>query len=130
VGAAVRENSGKSYRLGIEIDGTWRFAKAWQIKPSLTFSSNKNVDYKTQINGELVNLGNTNISFSPSVIIGNALTFTPKNNLNISLLTKFVGEQFMGNTESEYSKLKSYLTNDININYEIPMEKWFTSISF
>ncbi len=130
VGAAVRENSGKSYRLGIEIDGSWRFAKAWQINPSITLSSNKNVDYKTQINGELVNLGNTNISFSPNVIIGNAITFTPKTNLNISLLTKFVGEQFMGNSDSDYSKLDSYLTNDININYEIPMDKWFTSISF
>ena len=36
----------------------------------------------------------------------------------------------MGNSDSDYSKLDSYLTNDININYEIPMDKWFTSISF
>lgn len=130
VGAAVRENSGKSYRLGIEIDGMWRFANKWQINPSVTLSSNKNVDYKTQINGKLVNLDNTNISFSPNVIVGNALTFSPKNNFNISLLTKFVGEQFMGNTDSEFSKLDAYLTNDLNISYEIPMKKWFNNISF
>src|SRR5690606_26119579 len=77
VGAAIRENSGNSYRLGIEIDGTWRFADKWQINPSVTLSSNKNVDYKAQINGELVDLGNTNISFSPNIIVGNALTYTP-----------------------------------------------------
>ena len=130
VGAGIRENSGNSYRLGIEIDGTWKFLPEWQINPSVTFSSNKNVDYKAQIDGEMVNLGNTNISFSPNVIIGNALTYSPKNNLNISLLTKFVGEQYMGNTDSDYSKLDSYLTNDVNIVYEMPLKKWFKSISF
>lgn len=130
VGAAIRENSGNSYRLGIEIDGTWRFADKWQINPSITLSSNKNVDYKAQINGELVDLGNTNISFSPNVIVGNALTYTPINNLYVSWLSKYVGEQFMGNTDSEASKLDAYFTNDLNISYEIPLKKWFKSISF
>ena len=130
VGAAIRENSGNSYRLGIEIDGTWRFADKWQINPSVTLSSNKNVDYKAQINGELVDLGNTNISFSPNVIVGNALTYTPINNLYVSWLSKYVGEQFMGNTDSEASKLDAYFTNDLNISYEIPLKKWFKSISF
>lgn len=130
VGAAIRENSGNSYRLGIEIDGTWRFADKWQINPSVTLSSNKNVDYKAQINGELVDLGNTNISFSPNIIVGNALTYTPINNLYVSWLSKYVGEQFMGNTDSEASKLDVYFTNDLNISYEIPLKKWFKSISF
>lgn len=130
VGAAIRENSGNSYRLGLEIDGTWRFADKWQINPSVTLSSNKNVDYKAQINGELVDLGNTNISFSPNVIVGNALTYTPINNLYVSWLSKYVGEQFMGNTDSEASKLDAYFTNDLNISYEIPLKKWFKSISF
>src|SRR5690606_32702789 len=130
VGAAIRENSGNSYRLGIEIDGTWRFADKWQINPSVTLSSNKNVDYKAQINGELVDLGNTNISFSPNIIVGNALTYTPINNLYVSWLSKYVGEQFMGNTDSDASKLDAYFNNDLNISYEIPLKKWFKSISF
>lgn len=130
VGAAMRENSGDSYRLGLEVDGTWQFAPKWLLNPSVTLSTNKNTDYKTQINGELVHLGNTNISFSPNVIIGNALTFSPVKQLNLSWLTKFVGEQYMGNTDSEVSKLDSYLTNDFNVSYEMPMKKWFKSISF
>lgn len=130
VGAAIRENSGDSYRLGIEIDGTWRFMPKWQLNPSITLSSNKNIDYKAQQHGEMVNLGNTNISFSPNVIIGNALTYTPINQLNISLLTKYVGEQYMGNSDSKASKLDAYFTNDINIVYEVPLKKWFKSISF
>ena len=129
VGAAIRENSGDSYRLGLEIDGTWQFAKKWQINPSVTLSSNKNIDYKAQIDGEVVNLGNTNISFSPNVIVGNALTFSPTEHINIALLSKFVGEQYMGNVDTEKSKLDSYFTNDININYEIPLNRWFKSIT-
>lgn len=130
VGAAVRENSGNSYRLGLEIDGTWQFAPKWMVSPNVTISSNKNINYKTERNGSLVHLGNTNISFSPSVIVGNALTYSPIKPLNVSWLTKFVGEQYMGNTNSKASKLDSYVTNDINIVYEMPLKKWFKSISF
>lgn len=130
VGAALRENSGNSYRLGLEFDGTWRFLPKWQINPSVTISSNKNIDFKSQINGTMVNLGNTNISFSPNVIIGNALTYNPTQQLYISLLTKYVGKQYMGNTDTEKSKLDAYFTNDINIVYEMALKKWFKSISF
>lgn len=130
VGAALRENSGNSYRLGIEIDGSWQFAPKWLINPNVTLSSNKNTDYKAEIDGSLVHLGNTNISFSPNLIIGNALTFSPVKQLNLTWLTKFVGEQYMGNTDSKASKLDSYLTNDINVVYEMPLNRWFKSISF
>ncbi len=129
VGAAIRENSGDSYRLGIELDGTWRISPKWQINPSVTLSSNKNINYRTQFNGELKELGNTDISFSPNIIVGNALTFMPVQQLNISLLTKYVGQQFMGNTNSALSKLDAYFTNDLNVVYEVPLKKWFKSIS-
>lgn len=129
VGAAIRENSGDSYRLGIEIDGTWKISPKWQINPSFTLSSNKNLDYKTQFNGEMKELGNTDISFSPNIIAGNALTFIPVQQLNISLLSKYVGKQFMGNTNSTVSKLDAYFTNDLNIVYEMPLKKWFKSLS-
>ena len=36
---------------------------------------------------------------------------------NISVLTKYVGKQFMGNIDSKLSKLNSYSTTDLNIIY-------------
>ncbi|MCB0456070.1 MAG: TonB-dependent receptor, partial [Aequorivita sp.] len=36
-----------------------------------------------------------------------------------SLLSKYVGEQYMGNTDSEKSKLDSYFVNDLNVSYEL-----------
>ena len=36
------------------------------------------------------------------------LVFQPIKNLQVSLLSKFVGEQYMSNIDSEFSKLDSY----------------------
>ena len=118
-GAPLRTSSGKSYRLGLEIDAEVQLMPTLKIRPNIALSSNKNVDFVTSIDGELKNLGKTPISFSPSVIAGNMLEYTPVKNFQISLLSKFVGEQYMGNTNSEASKLDSYFINDVNIAYRL-----------
>ena len=92
VGAPVRATSGKSYRLGVEVDASVRVLKTLQWNPNFTLSTNKNNDFVSSIDGELQNLGNTNISFSPSVVAGNTIVFTPVNNLQVSFLSKYVGE--------------------------------------
>jgi len=43
-------------------------------------------------------------------------------------LSKFVGEQYMGNIDSEASKLDSFFINDFNIVYEIKDIPVFSSI--
>lgn len=128
VGAAVRENSGDSYRMGLEIDAHIQLHDSWFWNPSVTVSSNKNIDFRTEWDGEIVNLGKTNIAFSPDFIASNAITYSPTKGMYLSLLTKFVGEQYMGNVDTETSKLKSYFVNDINLVYEIPIKGWFDSV--
>jgi iron complex outermembrane receptor protein len=76
-------------------------------------------------------LGNTPLSFSPNVIAGNMLVYQPSNNLQISFLSKYVGEQFMSNLNSSVSKLDvldSYFTSDLNFVYEIATKKVFDAI--
>ena len=80
--------------------------------------------------GILQNLGNTNIAFSPNLIVGNRLTFLPIKNFQISFLSKFVSEQYMGNIDSEKSKLESYFVSDLNINYKWKLNKTIKSIVF
>ncbi|MFH7012187.1 TonB-dependent receptor [Flavobacterium sp. FlaQc-52] len=128
VGAPLRANSGDSYRAGIEVDATLKLSEQWYIQPNITLSQNKNKDYHFTRDGVLQNLGETNIAFSPEVIAGNRLTFIPIKDLQISLLSKFVGEQFMGNIDSDVSKLDSYFVNDLNVSYEIKPKKVFKSI--
>ena len=118
-GGALRVNSGKSYRLGLEIDADIQLSEKIGIRPNLALSTNKNVDFKASIDGEMLDLGKTNISFSPSIIVGNMIQYSPFENLHLGLLSKFVGEQYMGNIDSEGSKLDSYFVNDINIVYSL-----------
>ena len=130
VGSPLRENVGDSYRLGLEVDATLSLSNQWSIRPNIAFSDNKNQGYYFQKDGILQNLGNTNIAFSPNVVAGNSFTFSPNKNIQISLLSKFVGKQFMGNIDSETSKLDSYFVNDLNVSYEIQTQKVFKSILF
>ena len=145
VGSPIRATSGKSYRLGLEVDADIRISDQFSIRPNIAISSNKNVGFNAPINGDLVNLGNTPISNSPDIIGGNAFVFQPLENLQLSLLSKYVGEQYMGNfggvIENEPSviyneistnneKLKSYFTNDFNVVYEVKTTKIFKAIVF
>jgi iron complex outermembrane receptor protein len=119
VGAPIRATSGKSYRLGLEIDARFSVFDNFRILPNIALSSNKNNDFIAPIDGELVNLGTTNISFSPSVIAGNKIEYEPINNLQLGLYSKYVGEQYMGNVDSDVSELEAYFINDFNISYTI-----------
>lgn len=129
VGSPIRKNSGDSYRLGLEVDATIKFAKLWSISPNFTLSSNKNVDFISDASGSLVNLGNSNIAYSPDFIAGNVLTFAPLTAVRISLLSKYVGKQYMSNIDSVESELESYFVNDLNLSYEIKTNSVFKSIT-
>jgi iron complex outermembrane receptor protein len=118
VGFPIRTNSGQSYRLGLEIDANISWNK-WSIRPNLAISTNKNLDFLAEDGtGGFTNLGNTNISFSPDVVAGNVLTYRISDAFNASLFSKYVGEQFMTNEDT--NPLQSYLVNDINLQYSIP----------
>ncbi len=132
VGAPIRATSGKSYRLGLEVDAEVQMSNHFTIRPNAAFSSNRNKDFFAPINGVIENLGNTPLSFSPSVIIGNAFIFKAAEDFQISFLSKFVGQQFMSNLNSRVSRLdvlNSYLTSDVNFIYEIKTKKVFNTIT-
>ncbi|MCF6307162.1 MAG: TonB-dependent receptor [Flavobacteriaceae bacterium] len=119
VGAPIRATSGNSYRLGIEIDANFSVLDNLRIIPNIAFSSNKNKNFVSSRDGELVNLGSTNLSFSPNIVAANRLEYEPIKTLQLALLTKYVGEQYIGNIDSETSKLDAYFINDFNVVYTI-----------
>ncbi len=124
VGAPIRSNSEKSYRLGLEVDATIALTNQLIIRPNFTLSANKNTDLAVE--GQ--NYGTTDIAYSPSIIAGNILVYTPVENLHISWLQKFVGEQYMNNIELPAAKLAEYFINDLNIAYEFKPKSVFKSI--
>lgn len=130
VGSPIFTNSGKSYRVGLEVESSIAITDKLVLNPNVTLSQNKNQDFYFQRDGALQNLGNTDIAFSPNLIIGNRLTFLPIKDFQISFLSKFVSEQYMGNIDSEQSKLDAYFVNDLNVNYEWKLNKAIKSIVF
>ena len=114
VGSPIRENSGKSYRMGIELESVYKATNKLNISANISLSENKNVDYKTNYNGVITDWGDTDISFSPNVISSAGIQFIASQDLTLTLLNKFVGNQYMSNTESNISKLSSYSTTDLN----------------
>ena len=128
VGTPVRENSGESYRMGLEVETVFNLSDKISILANSAFSDNKNKNFVTSLNGELVNLGKTNISFSPEIVSAVNLLYSPKENMEFSILNKYVGEQYMSNTNSAFSKLDAYSVLDFNFNYNFKKTFFFSEI--
>ncbi|MBT8179316.1 MAG: TonB-dependent receptor, partial [Eudoraea sp.] len=130
VGAPLRANVGDSYRLGLEIEANLKLGEQFNWQPNIALSSNKNEDFVFQRDGSLQNLGNTDIAFSPGIVIGSRLAWSPSDALEVALLSKYVGEQYMGNIDSENSILEAYSQTDFNIQYRIDINDFIKTITF
>ena len=122
-GDALMTNVKKSYRAGIELSVGYRPVRFFTWHFNSNFSINKILNYVNYLedwdNGGYVeqHLGNTPISFSPNVILGNDFTFTPLKDFNISFVTKFVSKQYMDNTGDDTYCLKPYSYSNLRLSY-------------
>ena len=130
VGNFIRKNTGKSQRIGLELDARFQLNDKWQVLPNISFSSNKNKDYTIDNAGTLENLGDKTISYSPSIVAGNILSYMPNNHLEIRLLSKYVGKQYLNNENTDEAVLDAYFVNDFNISYQKNINKGIKSIRF
>jgi iron complex outermembrane receptor protein len=125
VGAATRTNIKNSYRAGIELQGSARFYPWLHAAANLTLSRNKLKNFEEFIddydnNTQKQNFfKETDISFSPNVISSGTLTFLPLNNLELHLIGKYVGKQYLDNTENEQRKLDAYYTQDLRAQFTL-----------
>ena len=129
VGAPLRENIGDSYRLGLEIDANINLGVKFQWSPNVALSTNKNKDFNFERDGVVQDLGDTNIAFSPNLVVGNRLTYSPIKDFQVSALSKFVSKQYMGNINAEGSTLDAYSQTDLNIQYLIEFNSIVKSIT-
>lgn len=133
VGAYTRTNIAKSYRLGIELQGSIAISKWMKASANLTFSKNKILNFTEYIDdydngGQKINhYPENDISFSPSVVGAGTITVTPVERLTIDLLSKYVGQQYLDNTGNDFRKLDPYFTEDIRIMYSFH-KKWLKNV--
>lgn len=128
VGEYLRENVDKSYRLGLELDANVLLNKNLSLNSNVAISQNKIKDLTINRDGVPQNLGDTNIAFSPNLISTNILEYTANAKFRAALVGKYVGEQFMSNTDTEASKLDSYFVTDLNFSYAVPVKTVLKSI--
>lgn len=128
VGGPLRANVGDSYRWGLEVDAILTLGDKFILRPNVALSDNRNKNFVFQRDGSLENLGDTHISFSPSIIAGNILTYLPTSDLQLSLLTKYVGKQYMGNIDAKSSVLDAYSQTDFNVQYVIGTNSFIKNI--
>ena len=130
VGEFIKINSGKSYRLGIELGALAKISEKLNISGNLTLSQNKNVDFKIEDNSSVNNLGNTSISFSPNIIANAIVQYKPIKGLQLNLNNQYIGKQYLDNTETKELQLKDYFLTDFNAQYEFKIAKQEVSVQF
>jgi iron complex outermembrane receptor protein len=114
VGAYTRSNVDKSYRTGMELETEVKLQKNLKLVTSTTISKNKilvfneyidDYDLGIQINNQYQN---SDIAFSPNIIAGAGLDYQLKKNTNFNLTAKYVGEQYLDNTQNNNKKINDY----------------------
>lgn len=126
VGNPIRANAGKSYRVGVELDGVVAFSKQVSLQANATVSRNRNLNKNQFLNG--TPLGETDIAYSPNFVSSTAINYMPINNMQVSLINKYVGKQLLNNIQDEDSSLKAYSILDFNASYEFKTKAIFKAI--
>lgn len=146
VGSQIRKNVDDSYRAGVEVDARVKITRQLQWGVNATLSRNKiksltqaltayDADFN-EIAPVQQTFTNTDIAFSPSLIAGSELAYSPIKNGSIALISKYVGKQYLDNTaninppgvttspdvaDNPYAVnrfLKAYFVNDLRLRYE------------
>ncbi len=125
VGAYTRVNTPDSYRMGIELQGSVTISPWFIAAGNLTFSKNKIKDFTEYLddydNGKQIPIHHqdADISFSPSITGSGTLQFLPAKNLELDLVSKYVGNQYLDNTQNKARMLNAYYTQDIKAIYTV-----------
>jgi len=125
VGSYTRINIPRSYRLGIELQAAVRPEPWMNLSGNLTISRNKIKSFTEYIDNydtggqNAIAHSNTDISFSPAVIGAATITIIPAQQFEISLLSKYVGRQYMDNTQNMARSLRAYFTEDLHLNWTV-----------
>lgn len=125
VGAYTRTNIRDSYRLGFELQGSARVTGFLNASANLTLSRNKINNY-TEYVDDYDNGGqksyfykHPDIAFSPAVVGAASLDFLPLPDLTISLPAKYVGKQYLDNSQKDNRSLRSYYVQDFRMMYTL-----------
>ena len=118
-GAFIKTNVGKSYRLGAEISFAQMITRKFIWDFNTTLSRNKVESFVEDLGeGYITEFENTDISFSPNIILSNGFTYEIIDDLDINLSSKYVSKQYLDNTQNEDRILPAYFFSNLRVTYD------------
>lgn len=135
-GYAIKENVPEGYRRGLELAGAWMPAFWLKADANLTLSVNKILDYTEYIpytdysTVYEADYGDTQMLLSPSVVGMGRLVFTPwGDGTSFTVSAKYVGKEYIDNTERDLMKIPARCTVDLSANKEFKLGKGFMGLT-
>jgi iron complex outermembrane receptor protein len=131
VGAYIRTNVESSYRTGLEFESGYKITEKWQLAGNVSLSRNKIRSFREYVdnydnydtNGNMIQTvivhNNTDIAFSPNLIGSLTVSYRPLKDLEIALINKYVGKQYLDNTSSESRSIAAYHVANLRMGYTI-----------
>lgn len=129
VGAYARTNIPNSYRTGIELEGNFRVTEKLAINNNIALSSNSILDHTEFFDDydaggqQSIFYAQSTLAFSPAVVGNSVLNYRPTKNMEINLVSKYVGRQYLDNTERKDRSLDAYFVQDFQVNYRFNTPK-------
>jgi len=126
VGSPIMVNVPDSYRTGIELEVTLRLSNNFIWGANSTISRNKIASFDEYVDDwdtwgqQIISLKETDLAFSPNLILASRLEWKPINGIVLRLDSKYVGKQFIDNSSSQNRMLDAYFLNNFMVSYERP----------
>lgn len=127
VGAALRSNVPSSYRVGVELMWAWAPIRQLTWRANLACSDNRIRNFTEYVDDwdtggqRAIDHGDAPLAFSPVLVASSELTHRLWNKpaqgyADITLISKYVGQQYLDNTGRADRMLEAYLVHDLRGN--------------
>lgn len=134
VGDYIQSNVKSSYRLGLELQAAFKITKFLQWSGNATISRNKIKLYHEYIDNydtggqTMKTFHNTDIAFSPG-FIGSSDFHFKEGNLSADFMSKYIGKQYLDNTQNNNSIINAYFVNNLRLSYDLRSVPGFKDIN-
>jgi iron complex outermembrane receptor protein len=129
IGLLLRKNVDRSYRRGLELEGTWQATPALRLRGNATLSHNR-ISKWTQFFDVYDAAGNftgstplvfhdVNPVLTPGGIVNQSVDWTPASRLTLGATGRYVGKSYLDNTNEDSLTTPSFTTLDLSSAFDL-----------
>lgn len=129
IGLLLRRNVDRSYRRGLELEGSWQATPALRLRGNATFSRNR-ISKWTQFFDVYDDAGNftgstplvfhdVNPVLTPTILINQSIDWAPVSRLTLGATGRYVGKSYLDNTNDAALTTPSFATLDLSSAYDL-----------